>query len=280
MGGGWKMLSISCSEGKQKQIARPLQNNLPTITLKKSYQIRVCCLMARSFSAMLEDPMMPRGRNMGEEALVKDTPPKKRFWDWEIVSVFQRSLEYSLNGQESSEKSWGVLRAVSRLSFTPLQNPKTDKTTTSFGGPHICRQASFFCVILHVCFLLSYVVVRPTYHRVATVRLWFVHGTAVPVFGADDSSKEGFLGTSVEFNRKAQFRFRFRFLKTVPAFLENSSDGSSFRFLFGSWATLISWPNQMFHRICPWIKEHYVLTQCLKTTVLQRLRLFIARGSL
>ena len=80
-----------------------------------------------------------------------------------------------------------------------------------------------------------------------SVRLRFGDGTvrAVPIFGSGGSSKEwGFcvfqysltertvpVPVSVPGKRFRRFRFRVRFLG-------KGSDGSGFRFPFGSWATL------------------------------------------
>ena len=84
--------------------------------------------------------------------------------------------------------------------------------------------------------------------RFGSVRLRFGDGTAraVPVFGSGGSSKEGFLcaertvpvPVSVPGKRFRRFRFRVRFL----AKRLNGSDGSGFRFQFGSWATLHAAP--------------------------------------
>ena len=87
-----------------------------------------------------------------------------------------------------------------------------------------------------------------------SVRLRFGDGTvpAVPAFGSGGSSKEaGFLCFSIV-SQRGRFRFRFRFLEngsggSGSAFgsCEIGSDGSGFRFRFGSWATLCNLPAQI-----------------------------------
>ena len=94
-----------------------------------------------------------------------------------------------------------------------------------------------------------------------SVRLRFGDGTvrANPVFGSGGSSKEGFLCVSVQFHREDGSGFgswktvpAVPILRSVPANL-NGSDGSGFRFRFGSWTTLTilllgnSFPNHTVH---------------------------------
>ena len=63
---------------------------------------------------------------------------------------------------------------------------------------------------------------------------------AVPVFGSGAYSSQGVFCVSVQFNKEGRFRFRFMNNGSGSAFgsWENGSDGSGFRFRFGSWATL------------------------------------------
>ena len=84
--------------------------------------------------------------------------------------------------------------------------------------------------------------------RFGSVRLRFGDRTvrAVPVFGSGGSSKEGVFVCFSTVSQRGLFRFRFfRFLEngsggSGSAFgsCKNGSDGSGFRFRFGSWATL------------------------------------------
>ena len=85
-------------------------------------------------------------------------------------------------------------------------------------------------------------------NRVAPVRLrlrfWGWNGSSGSGFRFRRFlCKKGFsVFHSVQFNRKGRFRFRFRFLENGSGFAfgcrKNGSDGSSFRFRFGSSATL------------------------------------------
>ena len=76
-----------------------------------------------------------------------------------------------------------------------------------------------------------------------SVRLRFGDGTvqAVPVFGSGGSSAKRVFCVSAQFNRKGRFRFRLRFLEngfggsgSAFGIGKNGSDGSGFRFRFGS----------------------------------------------
>ena len=88
----------------------------------------------------------------------------------------------------------------------------------------------------------------PGWPRFGSVRLRFGDGTvrAVPVSVPAVPLRRGFLSVSVQFHREDGSGSGFGSWKTVPAVPvprsvpgENGSDGSGFRFRFGSWATLI-----------------------------------------